>query len=277
MKQTALLLGLCFLVQAASAVEIVKPTGKMDVSNASFVKRCNEATRKGRQFLLRLFEPGLGLLPEYQGSSVYWLYHDNYLAAKALEKSRPEIAGKIRAAIESYGIRESGTIEIVFGEAKRPLPLRHFQLVKVRKQDGKTVWTEVVTGVELSGVEGYADLLFLTALAENEPAKARQHFQRGMAMWDGKGFNDRVAQNRHTYAVFKLALALISADRLGRTGDPAIAERLLALQSDDGGWITDYDPSGRQIGKANVETTSLAILAVEAAKRQSSTTGSIRH
>ena len=43
-----------------------------------------------------------------------------------------------------------------------------------------------------------------------------------------------------------------------------LLERLLALQNDSGGWITDYDAMGRAIGLANVETTCMAILGLEA-------------
>lgn len=44
----------------------------------------SEAIQKGQAFLVNLLDPDLGLLPEYRGSSVYWLFHDNYLAAKVL-------------------------------------------------------------------------------------------------------------------------------------------------------------------------------------------------
>ena len=37
----------------------------------------------------------MNLLPEYRGASVYWLFHDNYLAAKVLNTSHSETARKI--------------------------------------------------------------------------------------------------------------------------------------------------------------------------------------
>ena len=43
--------------------------------------------------------------------------------------------------------------------------------------------------------------------------------------------------------------------------------RLLALQAPSGGWITDYLSDGTPVGKANVETTCLAILALETASQ----------
>ena len=45
----------------------------------------------------------------------------------------------------------------------------------------------------------------------------------------------------------------------------AMRVRLLKMQADTGGWITDYKPDGTPVGMANVETTSLAILALDAA------------
>jgi hypothetical protein len=40
-------------------------------------------------------------------------------------------------------------------------------------------------------------------------------------------------------------------------------KKLLARQADDSGWITDYDRQGNRRGMANVETTSLAVLALD--------------
>jgi hypothetical protein len=31
----------------------------------------------------------------------------------------------------------------------------------------------------------------------------------------------------------------------------------------DGGWVTDYNEKGRPVGRANVETTALAVLALD--------------
>jgi len=42
-----------------------------------------------------------------------------------------------------------------------------------------------------------------------------------------------------------------------------MVDRLRSLQRGDGGWITDYDRAGRPLGEANVETTALALLALD--------------
>ena len=86
-----------------------------------------------------------------------------------------------------------------------------------------------------------------------------------MKSWDGTGIRDRASEKGGLYATYKLALALIAGARLDRKpGVKAeMLERLLAMQREDGGFVTDYDVQGKPIGQANVETTSLAILALD--------------
>ena len=107
------------------------------------------------------------------------------------------------------------------------------------------------------------------------------------------GFADTADRN-WDYAVHKLALAVLATHRLHDW--PAtmngILERLITreffshscraskiarsvlsvagakLQAECGGWITDYTADGEPVGLANVETTSLAILAIDAVAKQ---------
>jgi hypothetical protein len=230
----------------------------------------SEATQKGRAFLTGLLDSELGLLPEYRGAKVYWLFHDNYLAAKVLNTSHPEIARTIRSAIEREGIRRSGKIEILFGEAEKPLPFRQYQLIDVRRTANKVLRTEIVTATELDDWAQYADLLLLASLAETNQPPARQHWDAAMRLWDGKGFMDAAARHDQRYSTYKLGLALFAASHLSPPAKPpdGLLAKLLSLQDDSGGWITDYDATGRKIGLANVETTCLSILGIEAiAKR----------
>ncbi|PYJ07944.1 MAG: hypothetical protein DME25_02670 [Verrucomicrobia bacterium] len=221
--------------------------------------------QRGESFLTNLFDASLHLLPEYPGCSTYWLFHDNYLAAHLLEKTRPDLSRRIRATLARFGVTNSGKIEIVFGEAQQPLPFRTYVLTNVAVLEGKTVRTELVTTNILSGWDEYADLLLLASLVEagSAPAKARKEFDRAVAMWDGEGFMDRATKATGVYAAYKLALYLIAADRLhvwAPPRDEAIA-RLLAMQSPEGGFKTDYK-AGKPLGAANVETTCLSLLAL---------------
>ena len=225
---------------------------------------------RGETFLAGLFDAPLGLLPEYRGGKTYWLFHDNYLAAKVLDAPRPDLAARIRSSLVRHGFTNSGKIEILFGEAPQPWPFRHYQLTNVLVVDGKTIRTEIVTAKPLTDWEGYADLLLFASIAQNpdQKAEARRNFDRADALWDGRGFADRVTQKNRLYATYKLALYLIAANKLKIQAPHAAAvrSRLLALQNEEGGWITDYDAALQPVGLANVETTCLAVLALREGK-----------
>lgn len=121
----------------------------------------------------------------------------------------------------------------------------------------------------MKGWEAYADLRFLAAvaLAKNDKENAVRNFEAALKMWNKEhaGFADAVVNERRIYATYKLALAVIAADRLGKTErlPEGLMKRLLDMQDKNGGWITDYHPNGKPAGKANVETTCLAILALD--------------
>lgn len=239
----------------ARAAETVSPTGS-----------AKAAVERGETFLARLFDAELNLLPEYRGSRTYWLFHDNYLAAKVLDTTRPDLSRLIRASLVRHGFTNSGKIEIVFHEAPHALPFRAYQLTNVATLGGQTIRTEIVTEKVTRDWENYADLLLLAAVAQSrtDPAAARRSFAQASAMWDGKGLADQVTKKHQLYATYKLALYLIAARELRLTPAKAaeVRTRLLALQNAEGGWITDYDATLKPRGLANVETSCLAILAL---------------
>jgi hypothetical protein len=226
-----------------------------------------EAAKRGRRFLQGLFDPAVNLLPEYHGAKVYWLFHDNYLASKVLARDNRDLAHRIQKAIRGFGVDHSGKIEILFAEARHPLPFRQYDLQEVARIGSKVIKTEVVTETVLPDWQQYADLLFLAAIAETDRTKAHQHLTAGLKLWDGTGFKDQAGGEDHHYATYKLALSLIASSRLKVKPEPrsVIIERLLAMQAKDGGWITDYSSKREPLGRANVETTCLAILGLNTA------------
>jgi hypothetical protein len=229
-----------------------------------------DAAGKAEAFLAGLFDPSCDLLPEYRGSETYWLYHDNYLAAKLLERSRPELSARIRAAMARYGVERSGKIELLFDEAQTPFPFLDPELVTVAREGSRSVRTEVLTERPTVGWESYADLLLMAAIAraKMQPSEALGCFARALALWDGRGFADAATRELGRYSIYKLALALIAAERLGAElpMEAALLDRLRANLSLEGGWITDYTPDGVPCGLANVETTCLVIMGLEAAE-----------
>src|SRR5437867_963253 len=121
-----------FAIATAISVVVLTSVGQASLSPS-------EATRKGRTFLVSLLDPELGLLPEYRGATVYWLFHDNYLVAKVLNVSHPAIAQIIRSAIAREGVYQSGKIELLFGEAEKPFTFHQFELRDVRRTPNKLI------------------------------------------------------------------------------------------------------------------------------------------
>src|SRR5437762_3956661 len=66
--------------------------------------------QRGESFLTNLFDTRLQLLPEYRGNSTYWLFHDNYLAAHLLTRTRPDLSRRIRSSLTRFGVTNSGKI-----------------------------------------------------------------------------------------------------------------------------------------------------------------------
>ena len=127
--------------------------------------------------------------------------------------------------------------------------------------------TEVATDRVMTGWGSYVDLLFLASIAENARPAAREHWEAAMQMWDGKGFADAAFKGvkiRHLQA--RPCCDAVRQLSPRKEVPPALLGRLFSVQSESGGWITDYDADGKAIGLANFETTSLANLAVESAR-----------
>lgn len=226
----------------------------------------DDAVQRGHAFLASLFDTNMNLLPEFRGAKVYWLYHDNYLAAKVLAASHPEISRRIMTSIRNEKVYGSGRIQAVFGERVESLPFREHELRNIRHVGDKLIRTETMTYRPFNGWEKYADLLFLACLTETNQPAAHRYWEAALRMWDGKGFMDEAATHDHRYATYKLGLALLAARRLSPPAEPpsAVLDQLLSLQDESGGWVTDYDATGKKFGEANVETTCLSLAGIEA-------------
>jgi hypothetical protein len=237
------------------------------LSRAALARDSGEsAPARGRNFLAQLIDPALDLLPEFAGSNVYWLSHDNALAANILASSHPEISKRIAASIEREHIsRPDKKVNLLVGEMPDVLPFRQYELTDVRRVGEKLIRTELPSDREMTGWTSYADLLLLATLADKDPQKARANWEQAAAMWDGTGFWDVAAKQHRRYATYKLGIALLAAESLRPKPEipQGLVERLQKMQSAEGGWITDYRRDGTPIGKANVETTCIAILGLE--------------
>jgi hypothetical protein len=108
-----------FLLAAGALVAIDRLLALVS-AQAIETRTLRDAATRGRRFLVNLFDPAVGLLPEFPGPSTYRLFHNNSLAAKVWSRTDPGVADKVSEAIHGCGITESGKVEIRFDEAKHP-------------------------------------------------------------------------------------------------------------------------------------------------------------
>lgn len=226
----------------------------------------NQAIHRAVRFLVKLYDPAVQLLPEYQGSKVYWLFHDNYLAQKVLAKDRSALAKRIGLTLQLYRKSYDGAINVLFDPNLRLPPFHATRLILIARRDGALIKNEQNTPKLINNWRDYTDLLFLAAISnvKRNRAFAMECYHQALAMWDGMGFMDAPAMQLYRYSIFKLALALIAARQLQARLPirEKILHQLIALQDRSGGFVTDYNKDDKPIGVPNVETTCLAILAL---------------
>lgn len=228
-------------------------------------------------YLVANYNPELGLIPETPGSPVYWLYSDNYLADLALAQyqgnaTMPRVAANISQSIEMYlPVPDVGNQYAVLGSngvCSFPAALS-FTLATV---DGAQIMTVKNNGTGVLNTADYADIDFLNAICQyhhNNMTGAILAYDEGMEMFDGAGFRDLPYNQTGQYQTYKVALFLYASATLGQPIDTAALSVLLKLQAPNGGFYTGYDASySHGTTMTNTETTSLALLALEACENQ---------
>ncbi len=231
------------------------------------------AIQPGLAFLEARFNPVLGLLNEapQDAPNIYWLTNDNALAAYALTKlGQKERAVAIQSTLQRYGHTANNLIEVVWG-ATVPFPPHVASPEMVDKIGDAQVKQEFHDrGGTFEDWAEYANLGFLGALNEfNQGHKdeARAIFSTTLAQFEGSGFRDKAfdpAASR--YETYKLALALYTGVNIGAPNPRGsqIRQALLDMQAVNGGFYTHYHDWHTPDGDTNTETTSLALLALNA-------------
>jgi len=138
--------------------------------------------------------------------------------------------------------------------------------------DGANISVTLNNGTSNLNPNHYADIAFLEALYYNrigEKGEAVSLFEVGAHAYNGIGINDSAFKT--TYQTYKLALYIYAAEILGQNYSSSAETTLLDMRGNNGGFYTGYNASYFTAGTlTNVETTSLAILAISA--RNQSTT-----
>jgi len=239
---------------------------------------------RAADYLIQNIDPDTGLIPETPGSSTYWLYSDNYLAALALQRY-----GQSNATIASSAVVVSGslTADLLLGKmdnaenqylvlnTSAPCQFHSAQSYTVETPDGVPVKAVLNNGTRLLSESQYADIAFLNAIClyrQGDHAGALAAYDVGRSMFDGQGLNDSIfsqpGPNQGRYQTFKLALYIYASGLLKQSFPQSALSILISMQDSGGGFYTGYDAGLSHEGTlTNTETTSLAILALDATFR----------
>ncbi len=227
--------------------------------------------QSGIGFIDAQYNPDLGLLREAPEAAphTYWLTNDNVLAAYTFAQlGNKEMETALTSSVKHYGSATNGLIEAVWG-APIPLPPYVERKVMIAELGPEQIWQESHTdGARFDDWMAYANLAFLGALSEHNQGHSEnaQHiFEQAMKKFDDVGFKDAAFDGR--YETYKVALALYTGSKTVapmRATAPKLLNALLAQQMPNGGFVTHYRDLHTPAGDTNVETTALALLALNA-------------
>ncbi len=238
-----------------------------------------------REFLESQYVPEARLLRAatmvYPDNTTIWIASDNLLVAKALAVLGSPYAPIIETELQNkYNGGRNGQHEVLLGinipnQFYEPVIVTLDTIYSSKFNATLTIKYEYHNGTLFSNWQDYADLIVyraLDSLLEGSRPHAKELFNKLMSMWDGYGFKDAAFDGK--YATYKLALAIYLYRALKATGlnthqykdiISKCYEIISKLQRSDGGIVTDYMVKNNSIipiGDANVETTSIVVLAI---------------
>jgi hypothetical protein len=227
-------------------------------------------------FLMAQFDPTVGLVRESPDETVnrtYWLLSDNLIAAHVLKENHPDVADRINATLNKYGIFTDGLHEALFGGVIQ-LPL-YTPIVKIVENESYVVKVEKrsnQTGKLQNDWTQYADLLLYAALSkynQRHVTEAIYYFSRARDFWNEAGLRDKPTELDGFYTTHKLALLMYTADLLNQTPPfrDILEQRIWMFQREDGGIRSHYSGNLTSHREANSETAGLVLLAYQNAER----------
>lgn len=228
----------------------------------------------GAAFLQGQYDPAIGLLEESPtlGEGNFYLTEDNALAAHALATvGDSELSAAVRATLAKYGHESNGFIEVAWGEPVRWPPLH--QAAHHEEPVIAVVGDALIRNVNHDGPgyfydwSAYANLAFMASVNElnqgNQEA-ARRMYEIQASTFNGRGFADKAYWDRgEVYETLGLAWGVYAGALLCAPVPDAMLAQLLAQQDPTtGGFYTHYNADSDRLADANVETTSVALLAL---------------
>ncbi|MGP8125660.1 MAG: hypothetical protein ACLQEQ_07340 [Nitrososphaerales archaeon] len=235
----------------------------------------------GLYYLASNYNPHIGLISETPHSDVYWLYSDNYLAALVLNQTGSSnstlmaIANNISATLHHYSPRlgyATNQYMLLSSYWKGSCSLSSADNYTIPYAGNPKIMVTLNNGSGTLSETQYTDAAFLQAICDQNQGNTTgwsQGFSDGVSFFNGVGLNDTPFQegsSRGIYQTYKLALFIYTIETqcgpFNQTAYQLALTTLLQMQAPDGGFYTGYNPDLSINGATNVETTSLAILAM---------------
>lgn len=245
----------------------------------------NQQILNAANYIINRYDPRIGLVSESEdtGSNVpdgtpcyrtFWIYSDNLWASQALKPFFPQIAENISKSIMPYLVKYgcSNLFEVVLGIKITDTIYGKSNLkVATYTFDGAnyTVWVDrhrPGDGEIFYDAEEYADLAFYLSLnyyLKGNRTASEHWFRIGEKMWNGYGFLDKAAKESGRYQNYKLGLYLFTVKAIGFNSTIYYSVENIAwsYQKENGGIATQSYLNGTIYGTANIETTSILLLA----------------
>lgn len=226
----------------------------------------------GTAFLTAQYDADVGLLQESPRlrPNNYFLANDALLASHALTLTgETALAAKLDATLARYDVSGNDFVEAAWG-TPIPWPPRHFT------DPGDVV--EVVGDKQIMTIRhdepgyfydwsAYANLAFMAAVNElnrGSVQSATRLYEIEVGTFDGRGFADKAYWDRDgVYETLGLAWGVYAAALLCVPPRDDLLAALLAQQDPaTGGFHTHYAADEDRLADPNVETTSVAVLAL---------------
>lgn len=233
--------------------------------------------KAGADFLRAMYRPERGLLQESPsiGNHNYFLANDALLAVRAADLyGDKELADNLRTTLQKYRVDSNDFIEVAWGKTIS-WPPKHFEdpgsLVEQQGDDRILTIRHDGPGYFYDW-SAYSNLAFMAAINElnrgNKEA-ARRLYEIEMGTFDGRGFPDKAFHDRNgVYETLGLAWGAYAAGKLCLEPPTTLLEALHAQQAPvTGGFHTHYRPDADRLADPNIETTSVALLALQALQK----------
>ena len=212
-------------------------------------------------FLQAQYNPTYKLLQESPdiGQHRYYITNDNMLADNIFT-----IYG-IDKPLDLRGKLYNGFIEIAFGYTVIWPPYHHGDVVIEQHGEDQVLYEAHDGPGYFSDWSGFSNLACMASVNEfngGDFDTARSLYQYQIGKFDGKGWADLAYQRRDgVYETLGLAWCLYAGALLEQPSMD-VMRMLLAQQGAQGGFHTHYRAEAMQLADPNIETTSMAILAL---------------